>query len=169
MSDSSFLKFGDMVCLYSDANDAYLSTIGNNHPNFIVQKMDSRSMATIPNQRSMVFQVHPKLTYNVSNGYNKILMRKHKLQQLPDPDIEMIHRLSNELKVGYPRKLVEQQNNENLINNSRGDPVIYHMNVQLLHVQSGQYVVMSTKSAQQDKTCQKLELSDKPSASRVTF
>ena len=79
MSDSSFLKFGDMVCLYSDANDAYLSTIGNNHPNFIVQKMDGRSMATIPNQRSMVFQIHPKLTYNVSNGYNKILMRKHKL------------------------------------------------------------------------------------------
>lgn len=79
MSNSSFLKFGDMISLYSDFADGYLSTIGHNHPNFIVQITKGQSMATVPNQRSMVFQVHPKLTYNVSNGYNKILMRKHKL------------------------------------------------------------------------------------------
>ena len=80
MSNSSFLKFGDMICLYSDFADGYLSTIGSNHPNFIVQITGKQSMATIPNQRSMIFQIHPKLTYNVSNGYNKILAKKHKLQ-----------------------------------------------------------------------------------------
>jgi len=36
MTNSSFLKFGDMICLYSDFADGYLSTIGHNHPNFIV-------------------------------------------------------------------------------------------------------------------------------------
>jgi hypothetical protein len=46
---------------------------------------------------------------------------------------------------------------------------MYGMNVQLYHVASGQYMVMSTKSALLDKTCQRLELSDSPSASRVTF
>ena len=53
--------------------------------------------------------------------------------------------------------------------NSRGYPVLYMSAVQLLHNQSGQYMVMSTKSAEQDKTCQKLDLTDNPSASRVTF
>lgn len=68
-----------------------------------------------------------------------------------------------------PRKQVEIQNNENMIVNSRGSTVMYGMNIQLYHVPSGQYMVMSTKSALLDKTCQRLELSSSPSASRVTF
>jgi hypothetical protein len=50
----------------------------------------------------MVFQIHPKLTYNVSNGYNKIILKKHKLQQLLDQDaatVESIRLLQQELKV----------------------------------------------------------------------
>jgi hypothetical protein len=131
MSNSSFLKFGDMICLYSDSSKGFFSTIGSNHPNFIVQITDGLSMSTIPNQRSTVFQIHPKLTYNVINGYNKILMKKHKLQQLPDPDQEEIYRLQKELNVQAPRRQVEIHNNFNLINNSRGDPIMYGMNIQL--------------------------------------
>ncbi len=55
MTNSSFFKFGDMICLYSDFADGYLSTIGQNHPNFIVQITKGQSMATIPNQRGTVF------------------------------------------------------------------------------------------------------------------
>jgi hypothetical protein len=69
-----------MVCLYSDVAEGYLSAVGHNHVNFIVQKTSEMSMATIPNQRGMVFQIMPKLTYNVQNGFNKILIKKHKLQ-----------------------------------------------------------------------------------------
>ena len=79
MSNSSFLKIGDMVCFYSDTAGGFLSAVGHNHVNFIVQKMEDCSLSTIPNQRGMVFQVCPKLTYNVQNGYNKILIKKHKL------------------------------------------------------------------------------------------
>ena len=77
--DSSFLKFGDMICLYSDVADGYLSAIGHNHPNFIVQTVKDQTLSTVPNQRSMVFQVLPKLTYTVSNGYRKLIQKKHKL------------------------------------------------------------------------------------------
>lgn len=112
--------------------DGYLSAIGHNHANFIVQSTKDLPLQTVPNQRSMVFQVHPKLTYNVSNGYNKILLAKHKLQQLPDQDaaiIESIRMLQLELKVQEPRKLVEIQNNQNMIINSRGDPIMYGMSI----------------------------------------
>jgi hypothetical protein len=129
MSNSSFLKFGDMICLYSEDSDGYLSIIGQNHPNFIVQITKNQTMATIYNQRSMVFEIHPKLNYNVCNGYNKILMKKHKLQQLPDPDIDQIFRLDTELKIQEPRKQVEINNNLNMVNQSRGDPIMYGMNI----------------------------------------
>ena len=33
---SSFLQFGDMICLYSDAVDGFLSATGHNHVNFLV-------------------------------------------------------------------------------------------------------------------------------------
>lgn len=49
MSNSSFLKFGDMICLYSELADGYLSTIGHNHPNFIVQSTKDLTLAIVPN------------------------------------------------------------------------------------------------------------------------
>ena len=47
--NDSFLKFGDLICLYSEAGHGILSTIGNNHPNFIVQKTQDTNMALVPN------------------------------------------------------------------------------------------------------------------------
>lgn len=80
-----------------------------------------------------------------------------------------MRRLETEIKIQAPRLAVEQQNNLNTIATSKGDCVYYGTAIQLLHVQSGQYVILSNKSAEQDKTCQKIELTDKPSASRVAF
>jgi hypothetical protein len=37
-------------------------------------------MATVPNQRGMVFIVHPKLAYSIQNTFNKLIVKKHKLQ-----------------------------------------------------------------------------------------
>lgn len=53
--NDSFLKFGDLICLYSEVVHGYLSTIGNNHSNFIVQKTQEINLALVPNQRSMIF------------------------------------------------------------------------------------------------------------------
>ena len=41
--------------------------------------------------------------------------------------------------------------------------------MQLKHDVSGQFLQLSKKSAEEDKTCQKLELTYSPVASRVTF
>jgi len=82
MSKDSFLKFGDMISLYCDNEqfDGYLCAVGHNHVSFIVQGMPKdQTIATVPNQRSMVFTVHPKLAYNIQNTYNKILVKKQKL------------------------------------------------------------------------------------------
>ena len=84
MSKDSFLKFGDMICLYCDTFDGYLCAVGHNHVQFIIQVMPkNETIAVVPNQRSMVFTVHPKLAYNIQNTYNKILVKKHKLQMIP--------------------------------------------------------------------------------------
>jgi hypothetical protein len=64
--NESFLKFGDLICLYSDVSQGFLSTIGNNYQNFIVQKTEGLDMALVPNSRSMIFEVVPKLAYQVS-------------------------------------------------------------------------------------------------------
>jgi len=61
--NDSFLKFGDLICLYSEVVHGYLATIGNNHSNFIVQKTQDINLALVPNQRSMIFQIIPKLAY----------------------------------------------------------------------------------------------------------
>ena len=92
------------------------------------------------------------------------------MQQNPaTADFDTMRRLDTEIKIQAPRLAVEQQNNINTIIASKGDCVLYGTSIQLLHVQSGQYMILSNKSAEQDKTCQKIELTEKPSASRVAF
>ena len=43
-----------------------------NHPNFYVQKISNMKIALVPNQRNMVFQIYPKLNYNVARDYEKL-------------------------------------------------------------------------------------------------
>ena len=47
--NSSFLKYGDKICLYSDTVKGFLQTIGFNNPNFIVQKIGDKNLALVPN------------------------------------------------------------------------------------------------------------------------
>ena len=70
--NSSFLKIGDSICLYTDVGEGYLNTIGFNHMNFYVQKTAKLRNALIPNQRHMVFTVAPKLNYNISREYDTL-------------------------------------------------------------------------------------------------
>ena len=67
------------------------------------------------------------------------------------------------------RKNNEQLNNENSIANQRGQLVLYGDSIQLKHEASGQWLQLSKSSAEKDKTCLRLELSDAPVASRVCF
>ena len=72
MGDSSFVKIGDYICLYSEDGQGFLSSTGMNHPLFFVQKSGSCKSALVPNQRNMVFQLYPKLNYNVARDYDKL-------------------------------------------------------------------------------------------------
>lgn len=60
-------------------------------------------------------------------------------------------------------------NNDNFFINQRGTFVYYGLNVQLMHKVSDQFLQLSKKSAEEDKTCLKLELTSSPVPSRVTF
>ena len=72
MADQSLVKIGDRICLYSEEVQGYLSSTGLNHPNFYVQKSGTRKPALVPNMRNMVFQLYPKLNYNVARDYDKL-------------------------------------------------------------------------------------------------
>ena len=67
------------------------------------------------------------------------------------------------------RKSGEAANNELIIEGQKGMFINYGMNIQLRHEASGYWLQMSKKSAEEDKTCQKLELTNQPVASRVCF
>ena len=71
MSDS-FVKVGDSICLYSEETKGYLSSTGMNHPNFYVQTCGDTKLALVPNQRNMVFQLYPKLNYNLARDCDKL-------------------------------------------------------------------------------------------------
>lgn len=77
--NSSFLKYGDLICLYSDVAQGFLQTIGFNNPSFLVQKTGGTKLALVPNQRSMVYQLVPKLAYSVQNEFNKMSIDRNKL------------------------------------------------------------------------------------------
>lgn len=47
-TNSSFLQFGDRICLFSDVGGGFLSTTGVNHPNFYVLKTDEDKLALVP-------------------------------------------------------------------------------------------------------------------------
>jgi hypothetical protein len=84
---SSFLKIGDYVCLYSEAGKGYLNTLGFNHPNFSVQGLHDKKLAIVPNQRNFVFRVLPKLNYNVAREYAKLQKKLNQLsKETPDKD-----------------------------------------------------------------------------------
>lgn len=72
MTELSFVKLGDRICLFSDDVQGFLSSTGMNHPNFYVQKNESCKLALVPNQRNMVFQLYPRLNYNVASDYRKM-------------------------------------------------------------------------------------------------
>ena len=72
MADLSFVKIGDRICLYSAEGQGFLSSTGMNHPNFYVQKSGDCKLALVPNQRNMVFQLYPRLNYNVARDYDKM-------------------------------------------------------------------------------------------------
>ena len=63
--NSSFLKFGDKICLYFDIGKGFLQAIGFNYLNFIFQKIADKHLALVPNQRNMVFEIVPKLNYSL--------------------------------------------------------------------------------------------------------
>lgn len=72
MGDQSFVKIGDSIVLYDEEAQGYLSSTGMNHPNFYVQLSGKVKQALVPNQRNMVFQLVPKLNYNVARDYDKL-------------------------------------------------------------------------------------------------
>ena len=72
MADQSFVRIGDLICLYSEEVNGYLSSAGLNHPNFYVQKSGTHKPALVPNSRNTVFQIYPKLNYNVARDYDKL-------------------------------------------------------------------------------------------------
>ena len=59
--------------------------------------------------------------------------------------------------------------NASYFETQRGEYIQYGTNIQLMLDASGQFLQLSKKSAEEDKTCQKLELTYSPVASRVTF
>ena len=95
-TNSSFLKYGDRVCFFSDQGKGFLSVSGINHQNFYVAQSNAVKLALVPNQRNMVFQVLPRLNYNIARDHEKLLnklegngseslepkVRKHLQQQL---------------------------------------------------------------------------------------
>ena len=72
-ANSSFLKYGDRVCFFSDVGEGFLSASGINHPNFYVAQSEKKKLALVPNQRHMVFQVLPRLNYNIARDHEKLL------------------------------------------------------------------------------------------------
>ena len=72
MAELSFVKLGDRICLFQEDAQGFLSSTGMNHPNFYVQKNGNCKLALVPNQRNMVFQLYPKLNYNVASDYEKL-------------------------------------------------------------------------------------------------
>ena len=60
-------------------------------------------------------------------------------------------------------------NNAQFFETQRGQYIHYGLSIQLRLEASGQFLQLSKKSAEEDKTCQKLELTYSPVASRVTF
>ena len=75
MADGSFVKIGDKICLYSEDANGFLSSTGMNHPNFYVQRSGKNKLALVPNQLNMVFQIYPRLNYNIARDYYKLLQK----------------------------------------------------------------------------------------------
>ena len=169
-TNSSFLRFGDRVVFASDVAKGCLSASGINHPNFYVPQSGKEKLALVPNQRHMVFQVLPKLNYNIARDHEKLM---NKLMgsgsEAFSNDKVVVEQLKKQLEVQESRKGNERANNEIMIANQRGELVLYGMSVQLQHESSGQWLQLSKSSAETDKTCQRLELTGAPVASRVCF
>lgn len=161
------MQFGDRICLYSDEGGGFLSASGINHPNFYVPVTNDKKLAMVPNQRHMVFQVLPKLNYNLSRDYDKMQLKIQSDEVKDDPTL--LQQLEKLLEVQGERKNNEAANNEVLITNQIGNFVNYMDNVQLRHEASGYWLQLSKKSAEEDKTCQKIELTGEPVGSRVCF
>ena len=123
-TNSSFLKYGDRVCFYSENGKGFLSVSGINHQNFYVAQSNTKKLALVPNQRHMVFQVLPRLNYNIARDHEKLL---NKLEGNGSESLEgkVRKQLQSQLAVQEQRKHSEQQNNDNTIANLRGQLVLY--------------------------------------------
>jgi len=103
--------------------------------------------------------VLPKLNYNVSREYEKLL-KAMETQDSKDEGVvtskqaqDRTKSMKAQLQVSEQRCHQEEANNEVLIEAQRGDQVFYGMNIQLRHDSSGQFLQLSKKSAEDDKTC----------------
>ena len=69
------------------------------------------------------------------------------------------------------QKRITQQisNNEQWIRIQNGKKITYGTPIQLMHVDSGMFIQYAKKTSNFNRYCSKLELSNEPSAQRVTF
>jgi len=95
----------------------------------------------------MIFEIVPKLNYSLQNEFYKTAEERNKLLASGSNNQELLKQLNKKCMIFGERKQNEIVNNNTTILNSRGQPVIYGMNIQLLHVQSQEYVMLSKKSA----------------------
>ena len=95
-ANSSFLQIGDRICLYSEVGEGFLTSTGLNHSNFYVQKSGKKKLALVPNQRHMVFQLFPKLNYNITRDYDKL---RQKMSQTDPKDFKETKKIRNLLQI----------------------------------------------------------------------
>jgi hypothetical protein len=62
--DQEFLKLGDQIALFSDESKGYLTSMGFNSPQIYLQVCSKLHDSHFQNQRSMLFQVVPRLSYD---------------------------------------------------------------------------------------------------------
>ena len=149
--DDDFLKYGDQILLYSDSIHGYITTIGFNSPKILVQQCSKIHCSHIPNLRSMVFQVIPKLGYDPMRELRrekKAINQRAMSKQLDGGQDDCNEdRMKNEILLQHEKtrmleKRIEQQNLNNLrwIKKQRGKKILYGTSIQMMHVDSGMYL-----------------------------
>ncbi len=94
-----------------------------------MQKIGDKNLALVPNQRNMVFEIVPKLNYNLQKEFNKTAEERNKLLANGSNDQEALKQLNKKCVILDERKKTEIVANDATILNSQGDPVIYGMNI----------------------------------------
>jgi hypothetical protein len=133
----------------------------------------------------MIFEIVPKLGYDPmreKRRETKILKQRELQDQInrggdlgenadakPEMSIDMVILIKERFRMLERR--IEQQgiNNERWIKQNRGKKVLYGTPIQLKHVESGMFIQLAKKTSTIDRECQQLELTNDPSAQRVTF